>query len=176
MSAPREAPQFIRRYGILIGFLIFGVMGLAGLKVATDASNDAGRSADAAQRSADAAQATADQNSQVLDRILAERKERTRAVSGVIFLGCSRDNKQDLLLGALLAGSLRQGANRPNLTRGQRSLLHQYQVKLRELQKVPICSDVVKAFLRQSGVDPKLGAAPLRPPPIKQKDPAKGSP
>lgn len=175
-----EARAFLGRYGHLIGFCIVAVMAIVGLytathasTTATDAAHDAKRSADSAAEIAVTAKGMAIQNRHTLTQLKRERTERTRAVGGVIFLGCSRDNKQDLLLGTLIAGSLRASQNR-RFSAAQQKIVNQYRRKLRDLQKVPVCADVVKGFLREAGAPPSLGAAPLQPPNINQKHPKSG--
>jgi len=158
----------IRRYGSLIGFLIFGVLVYVGTNAASDASSSATEASGAATKAAGAAkdiakraEVLAEQNRNLIREIQKERDNRTRAVNGVIFLGCSRDNKQDLLLAGLIAGSL-NSAPRRTLTRRQRQVVRQYRHKLRDLQEVPVCADVVKAFLQAAGADPDTGTAPLK--------------
>lgn len=80
------------RFGFLIFLVVFSLIGIKAVNVASDAS----KAADDANAAIKAAEA--------------ERAARTETVTQVISLGCNTDNSQDLLLARLVAASLDESA------------------------------------------------------------------
>lgn len=95
-------------------------------------------------------------NAASIKDIQALRQARIRDSATVVLQECQRNNRQDLLLAALLEASLEPDPERPPLTVRQRAVRERFVAAVENLQAVPNCENLplVQGALREGIVLP----------------------